>query len=104
MFPLLAAVPPAETSTGLLLAVTIALSATALVAIGFSLAALRRRMKLSRVAVSIGGAIALLVLVGSLLVGGSLTRPPTAVADGAPRGQATAPFEAKLTGFQLPTL
>jgi hypothetical protein len=46
---------------------------------------------------------ALAVLVGALLVGGSLTQPPTAAAeqDRAPKGVTVVE---RLDGFQLPTI
>jgi hypothetical protein len=51
-------------------------------------------------------ATALVILVGAMAIGGSLTQPPAAVAneDRAPRGFGIAPVELRLSGFQLPTI
>jgi hypothetical protein len=104
MIPLLTAAPQAETTIGPLIAVTIALTVTALAAIGLAVVALRRRVRLSRLAVGIAGGTALAILVSALLVGGSLTRPSAAVADeNGGRGQSE-PVDAKFENLQLPTL
>jgi hypothetical protein len=96
----------ASATNGLPLAVTIAAAVTALVAIGMLVVMLRRRMRLTPLSGGLSGAAAAAVLVGALLVGGSLTQPSTAVAGGDTlyKGVAQQPVEAKLTGLQLPTL
>jgi hypothetical protein len=106
MNAVLVATPMAPTPNGLLLAVTIAVTVTAVVAIGMLVVALRRRMRLTPLAGGLSGAAAAAVLVGALLVGGSLTQSPAAVAGGdtVSKGVAQQPIEAKLTGLQLPTL
>ena len=56
--------------------------------------------------VGLGTVTALVILVGAIALGGSLTRSPAAAADEdrAPRGVGHAPIELRLSGFQLPTL
>lgn len=65
-----------------------------------------RTMRSTLLTAGIGGASILTILIVALLVGGSLTQPPTAVAVGAPapKGAAVATDEDKYGGFQLPTL
>lgn len=107
MFPLYTVVPATTVSHGLPVAVTIAVAVTALVAIGMAILALHRNARLTGLRVAIGAASALAILVGALLVGGSLTRPPAAAASDEDRGVRpvpTVPAETELSGFQLPTL
>ena len=103
MHAVLAVAPATAASSGYPVAVTIAVAATALVAIGMVVVMLRRTMRPTRLTVGISMVSALAVLVGALLVGGSLTQPPTAAAeqDRAPKGVAVVD---KLEGLQLPTI
>jgi len=103
MQAVLLAAPAAATSGGYPVAVTIAVAVTALVAIGMVVVMLRRTMRPTRLTVGISVVSVLAVLVGALLVGGSLTRPPTAAAapEPAPKGVSVV---VKLDGLQLPTL
>ena len=58
-----------------------------------------------RLMVGLGTVTALVILVGAIALGGSLTRSPAAAdEDRAPRGVGHAPIELRLSGFQLPTL
>lgn len=106
MFTLHTSVNAASAASGLPLAVTIAVAVTAAVAVGMSVWSLRRGARPHRRTVGICAATALVILVGAVVIGGSLTRPPAASADEdrAPRGLGHAPFELKLSGFQLPTI
>lgn len=99
-------VPAIDATNGMPMAVIIAVSITAIVALGMGVWSLRRNARLTRLAGGVSAVIALGILVGALVMGGSLTRPPTAAAveDQAPRGATTAPIELKLSGLQLPTL
>lgn len=98
--------PAANAIDGLPVAVTIAIAVTALVAIGMLVVVLRRTMRLTGLTVGISVASAAAILVSALLVGGSLTQPPTAAANenSGSKGATQQPIEAKLTGLQLPTL
>jgi formate-dependent nitrite reductase membrane component NrfD len=104
MNAVIAAVPPVV--TGMPVAVTIAVAVTAAVALVMLAAMLRRTLRPTRLTVGISVISALAVLVGALLVGGSLTQPPTAAATegSTSRAQAYPPIELKLTGLQLPTI
>jgi hypothetical protein len=106
MNAVLTAVPLASATNGLPIAVTIAVAATALAAIGMLVVVLRRSMRLTVLSAGLSAATAAAVLVGALLVGGSLTQSPAAAAGEEPatKGAAQQPIEAKLTGLQLPTL
>jgi hypothetical protein len=106
MIAVLTAAPTASAVNGLPLAVTIAVTVTALVAVGMLVVVLRRTMRLTGLTVGISIASAAAIVVGALLVGGSLTQPPAAVADGIVLQKVAVqqPIEAKLTGLQLPTL
>ncbi len=106
MFTLNSVVHTAEATSGLPLAVTIAVAVTAVVALGMGVWSLRRGARSNRLTAGLGSATALVILVGALAIGGSLTRPPAASADEdqAPRGVGHAPFELRLSGFQLPTM
>ena len=109
MRAVLLAAPAAATSGGYPVAVTIAVAATALVAIGMVVVMLRRTMRPTGLTVGISVASVLAVLVGALLVGGSITQPPTAAAtpgDTAPKGVSVfeKPVVENLDGLQLPTL
>ena len=106
MIAVLTAAPAATAVSGLPVAVTIAIAAVALVAVGMLVVVLRRTMRLTGLTVGISVASAAAIVVGALLVGGSLTQPPAAAADENPlqKGAAQQPIEAKLTGLQLPTL
>ena len=121
MFTIDTAAPAAVATSGTLLAVTIAVAATALVALGSVVWSLQRSARLSRLTAGIGATTALVILVGAAVIGGSLTRPPLAFADEdrAPRTVSRAPSELKLSeaklgntqlsntkfsGLQLPTI
>lgn len=106
MFPMLTAIPQAGADNGLPIAIAVALAATALAAIGMTVVAKLRHARLTRTVIGIGAGSALALLVGALIVGGALTRPPAAVADDEPAGKAPGqgPVETKIEGFQLPTL
>ena len=121
MFTMDTAAPAAVAASGILFAVTIAAAATALVALGSVVWSLQRSARLDRLPAGISAAIALVILVGASVIGGSLTRPPAALADEdrAPRSVSRAPIElklgnikvgntnlgeVKLSGLQLPTL
>jgi hypothetical protein len=110
MFPMLTAIPQAGADNGLPIALAVALAATALAAIGMTvvakfMSAWKNDARLARTVVGIGAGSALALLVGALIVGGALTRPPAAVAD-EPAGKVPGhgPVETKVEGFQLPTL
>lgn len=62
--------------------------------------------RLRRLIFGLGTVTALVILVGAIALGGSLTRSPTAAADEdrAPRGVGHAPIELRLSGLQLPTI
>ncbi|MDP3209093.1 MAG: hypothetical protein Q8M65_08080 [Rhodoglobus sp.] len=87
-------------------AVAIAVAVTSVVALVMLVMMLRRTVSTSKFTVGVSAASALAVLVGALLVGGSLTQSPTAAASetSTPRGAGTPSIELKLTGLQLPTL
>lgn len=108
MFSMLTAAPQAGATNGLLTAVAIALAVTALVAVGMTVVAKLKHVRISGLAFSIAAGSIIAVLVGALFVGGALTRPPAAAADVKPAGKLTGdgPSESKfdLEGFQLPTL
>jgi hypothetical protein len=108
MFSMLTAAPPAGAANGLLTAVAIALAVTALVAVGMTVAAKLKHVRISGLAVSIGAGSIIAVLVGALFVGGALTRPPAAAADtelvGKLAGHGPVESKVELEGFQLPTL
>lgn len=104
MNAVIATAPPV--ASGLPAAVTIAVAVTAVVALVILAVMLRRTLRPTKLTVGISVVTALGVLIGALLVGGSLTQPSTAAAtENAPaRGVADAPIELKLTGLQLPTI
>ncbi len=106
MIAAVVATPGAIVVNGLPVAVTIAIAATVLVALGLFVVMRRRTMRLTALTVGVSAASAAAILVGSLLVGGSLAQPPAAEADenAGTRGVTQQPIEAKLTGLQLPTL
>jgi hypothetical protein len=93
-------------AAGLPVAVTIAVAATAAVALVMLVATSRRTARPTKLTVGLSVFSALAVLVGALLVGGSLTQSPTAEATGGdvPRSVTVPPIELKLTGLQLPTI
>ncbi len=102
---MLTALPQAGADSGLLIAIAIALVATAAVAVGMAGVAGIRRSRLSRTAIGIGAGSGLALLVGALLVGGTLTRPPAAVADEISPGKGVGSVErVDFETFQLPTL
>lgn len=103
MHAVLVAAPAAAASGGYPVAVTIAVAVTALVAIGMVVVMLRRTMRPTRLTVGISVVSVLAVLVGALLVGGSLTQPPTAAAAPQPATKGVGTVE-KLEGLQLPTI
>jgi len=98
--PLNTVVPATDAVSGLVLAVTIALAVTAFAALCMAFAQfVRTRVNGSLAVIASAGVLA--VLVGSVVVGGALTRPPAAAADedrGSP-SQVDSP-----AGVQLPTL
>ncbi|MFM9878417.1 MAG: hypothetical protein ACKVOG_11325 [Rhodoglobus sp.] len=104
MNAVLATAPPV--ASGLPVAVAIAVAVTAVVALVMVAVVLRRTLRPTKLTVGISVISALAVLIGALLVGGSLTQPPTAAAtEGLSlRGVAHASIELKLTGLQLPTI
>ena len=108
MSPMLTAAPQAVADNGLPIALALALAVTAVVAIGMAVAAKLKRVRPSRIVVSIAAGSALAVLVCALLVGGALTRPPAAVADeSGTKTFGVAPAAVKVIpaeGLQLPTL
>jgi len=99
------AIPQAGAMSGFPLAVMIAVTVTALVAVGMIVVMLRRTMRPTGLTVGISVVSAIAVLVGALLVGGSLTQSPTSASneDRAPRGAAVVDANLKL-GEQLPTV
>lgn len=105
MHAVVAVAPTTVTSSGFPVAVTIAVAVTALVAIGMVVVMLYRTMRPTRLTVGISLVSAVAVLIGALLVGGSLTQPPTAAAgqDRAPKGYAV-PADPRFGDVQLPTL
>ena len=102
MFAVYAVVATAPTGSGLLLAVTVAAAVTALAALGMVVLKLRRTMRLTGVTTVVSVASALAILIGAVLVGGSLTQPPTSIAERT--GSKVAAQMEKLPGLQLPTL
>ena len=115
------AAPAAVAASGIFLAATTAAAATALAARGSVVWSLQRSARLNSLTAGVSAAIALVILVGASVIGGSLTRPPAALADEdrAPRSVSRAPIELKLgntklgntklgelelSGLQLPTL
>ena len=104
MNAVVAAAPPV--ATGLPVTATIAVAVTALAAILMLAIVMRRPLRTTKLIVGVSVASALAIVVGALLVGGSLTQPPTAAAseERMPRATGTASIELKLTGIQLPTL
>ena len=106
MFTMLTAVAQAGADDGLLIALAVASAATALAAIGMTVAAKLRHARVNRTMVGIGAGFTLALVVGGLIVGGALTRPPAAAADGESVGKVPGhgPVEIKIDGFQLPTL
>lgn len=104
MNAVIATVPPV--ASGLPVAVTIAVAVTAVVALVMLVVTLRRTIRPTKLTVGISVISALAVLIGALLVGGSLTQPSTAAATENPatRTVGTAPIELKLSGLQLPTI
>ena len=102
---MLTALPQAGADSGLLIALAIALAATAAVAVGMAGVARMRRSRVFRTAIGIGAGSGLALLVGALLVGGTLTRPPAAVADEpSPDTGVDSVVRVDLETFQLPTL
>ncbi len=106
MFTMLTAIPQAGADDGLLIALAVASAATALAAIGMTVVTKLRHARVNRTMVGIGAGFALALVVGGLIVGGTLTRPPAAAADGESVGKVPGhgPVEIKVDGFQLPTL
>lgn len=106
MFTMDTAAPAAVAASGILFAVTIAAAATALVALGSVAWSLQRSARLNRLTAGISAAIALVILVGASVIGGSLTRPPAALADEdrAPRSVSRTPIELKLGNTKLSEL
>ena len=105
MFTLYTAVPAVVVAIGLPVAVTIAFAVTAFAGLGMVVWSLHSSAKLTRLSAVVSASTALVILVGAVAVGGSLTRPPAAIADEdhTSRAAAQAPFELKLNGLQLPT-
>ena len=88
---------------GLALAVIIAVAVTALLAVGMIVMIVRHVIHTTHRTVGISVVSAIAVLVGALLVGGSLAHLPTAVAgETAPKGSADAPLKTSLV--ELPTI
>ncbi len=86
-------------------AVALAIAVTAVVALVMLGVVLRRSVRPTGLTIGVSAVGMIAVLIGALLVGGSLTQLPTAAAaDGAARGAGSPSIELKLTGPQLPTL
>lgn len=94
---------PAATPSGLPIALTIAFAVTALVAIGMIAIDLRRSSRLTPITGGLTAIGAVVVLAGSLIVGGTFTGAPAAVADDTIT-RAVGAVELNLPGLQLPTL
>ncbi len=90
----------------LAVAVTIAVAVTAIVAVIMLVTKSRRDEKLTKATIGLAAFSGFALLAGTLLVGGSLTQPPTAAAfgDAPSRSAAVPPIELKLSGLQLPTI
>jgi hypothetical protein len=104
MNAVVAAAPPV--ATGLPVTATIAVAVTVLAAVLMLAIMMRRSLRTTKLIVGVSVTSALAIVVGALLVGGSLTQPPTAAAseERTARATGTASIELKLTGVQLPTL
>ena len=104
----LTAAPAAATQSGLPIALTIAFAVTALVAICMVFVDLRRSAKLTPITGGLTAIGAVIVLAGTVLVGGSLSAAPAAVADDTITRSTSGTVEKlaveKLVGLQLPTL
>jgi hypothetical protein len=99
----LEAVPAAAMPSGLPLAVTIAVAATAIVAIGMIMFDLRRSARLNRVSGAIAALSAVGVIAAALIAGSLFTQQPSATAEVTP--DTTVLYNPDdLTGLQLPTL
>lgn len=106
------AAPAALTNSGFPLALLLAASVTALVAVAMVVVALRRRSRLNALTGWFSAAGAVAIITSALLVGGALAPPPTAVADSVPsapvvhtqRGTSGHPSDLQLDGPQLATL
>ena len=85
------------------LAVTIIVAVVAVAAIAVVVVVLRRTMRLTGVTVGVSAGVAIAIVVGALLVGGSLTQPPAAVAGDA-IGRASADVVDPAVMIELPTL
>jgi hypothetical protein len=85
------------------LAVTMAVAIVAVAAIAAVVVLLRRTMRLTGLTVGVGVGAAIAIVAGALLVGGSLTQPPAAVAD-APPGRASVDLVDPAVRIELPTL
>jgi hypothetical protein len=105
MIAVLTAAPAATPLTGLSIAVTIAISVTAIVALGLVISSLRRSARFTLAAAAIASVGAVAVIVSALLVGGSLTQSPAANATITGVKHVGVPsIVTKLVGPQLPTL
>ncbi len=93
-------------ATDVPVAVALAVMVTVVVAIAMVAVMLRRTVRPAGLTLGVSAASAMAVLIGALLVGGSLTQPPTAAATetSTPRGSGNPSVELKLTGLQLPTI
>lgn len=92
---------------GLPVALTIAATATALVAVAIVAVNLRRASRLTAITGGISAASAATVLVIAMAVGGALTQSPAALASTTLQAErnASGPYlEQQLEGVQLPTL
>jgi hypothetical protein len=104
--------PATVTASGFSLALLIAASVTALVAVVLVVATLRRSPRLTMPFGWFSAAGVVAIIAGALLVGGALTPSPTAVAEpvsdapaaATPRGASDAYPGAQLDGPQLETL
>jgi hypothetical protein len=104
--------PATFTASGFSLALLIAASVTALVAVVLVVASLRRSPRLTTPVGWFSAAGAVAIIAGALLVGGALTPSPTAVAEpvsdapaaSTPRGASDQYGDIELDGPQLETL
>jgi hypothetical protein len=85
------------------LAVTAIVAIVALASIAAVVVLLRRTTRLTGLTVGVSAGAAITIVVGALLVGGSLTQPPAAVAD-TPPSRSSADLVDPAVRIELPTL
>ena len=84
-------------------AVTMVVAVVALASIAAVVLLLRRSTRLTGLTVGVSAGAAIVIVVGALFVGGSLTQPPAAVAD-SPPSRASVDLVDPAVRIDLPTL